>query len=183
MAYGSGIGNTPMPPPEVLAQMAPDQGQPQPSGFGAALGEAAPQVPGSEDMPEIESLMSDIARDVPGLAPDADLLMTKLKAEIPASEPGPQTGFGNAVVGPAPAPGPEPVSNAQPAGGVLQKAVQLELKLVKLAAKNPNLAKDVQFFVVRMRDEVPKVHDSATPPTIPVADGPTERATGLAVAA
>jgi hypothetical protein len=80
--------------------------------------------------------------------------------------------------------GPEQVPNAspQPAGGVLQKAVQLELKLFRLAGKNPDIAPDIQYFVVRMREQVPKVHESAIPRRIPVADRPDERSTGLAVA-
>ena len=196
--------------------------------------------PGDPDMLMIEGLMSDLARDVPALAPDVDLLLTKLKSTMPANlpaPPGPQAALppdpvglpspeaggltGEAPPGPSPVPfgadqrpgpgalpgpqsaaplggpgpggplgmgsavmGPEQVPNAspQPAGGVLQKAVQLELKLFRLAGKNPDIAPDIQYFVVRMREQVPKVHESAIPRRIPVADRPTERSTGLAVA-
>ncbi len=86
--------------------------------------------------------------------------------------------MGSAVMGPEQVPNASP----QPAGGVLQKAVQLELKLFRLAGKNPDIAPDIQYFVVRMREQVPKVHESAIPRRIPVADRPDERSTGLAVA-
>lgn len=207
--------------------------------MGAQL--APPAAPaGDPDMLIIENLMSDIARDVPALAPDVDLLSTKIKAVTgpvapappegappgllapggPGGPPGPQEGLPPEPVGlpvnggapsgapggppipgpealPAPIPGgpgqgpgfgavlgPEQVTqpSPQPAGGVLQKAVQLELRLFKLAGKNPDLAQDIQFFVVRMREHVPKVHESGIPTRIPVADTPTERSTGLAVA-
>ncbi len=225
-----------MPPPEVLAQMRP-QGQEQAPGMGAQLAPPQPGVApaGDPDMLIIENLMSDLARDVPALAPDVDLLTSRLKAvtgpvapappegappgllapggpggppgpgpdalagappgpggppglpggpgteELPApipGGPGQGPGFGNAVMGPEQVTQPSP----QPAGGVLQKAVQLELRLFKLAGKNPDLAQDIQFFVVRMREQVPKVHESGIPSRIPVADTPTERSTGLAQA-
>ena len=219
-----------MPPPEVLAQMQPEQAPP---GMGGALAPPQGGPPGDPDMLMIEGLMSDLARDVPALAPDVDLLLTKLKSTMPANLPappggspvpfgadqrpgpgalpGPQsalppdpvglpspeagglTGEGSAApLGPDPGGpgmgsavmGPEQVPNAspQPAGGVLQKAVQLELKLFRLAGKNPDIAPDIQYFVVRMREQVPKVHESAIPRRIPVADRPDERSTGLAVA-
>ncbi len=206
-----------MPPPEVLAQMRPQEQAPP--GMGAQLAPPQPGIApaGDPDMLIIENLMSDIARDVPALAPDVDLLTARLKAvtgpvapappegappgllapggpggppglpggpgteELPApipGGPGQGPGFGNAVLGPEQVTQPSP----QPAGGVLQKAVQLELRLFKLAGKNPDLAQDIQFFVVRMREQVPKVHESGIPSRIPVADTPTERSTGLAVA-
>jgi len=187
--------------------------------MGAQLAPPQPGIApaGDPDMLIIENLMSDIARDVPALAPDVDLLTARLKAvtgpvapappegappgllapggpggppglpggpgteELPApipGGPGQGPGFGNAVLGPEQVTQPSP----QPAGGVLQKAVQLELRLFKLAGKNPDLAQDIQFFVVRMREQVPKVHESGIPSRIPVADTPTERSTGLAVA-
>lgn len=224
-----------MPPPEVLAQMQP--AEQAPPGMGGALAPPQAGPPGDPDMLMIEGLMSDIARDVPALAPDVDLLLTKLKASMPANlpaPPGPQGELppepvglpspeaggltGEAPPGPSPVPfgadqrpgpgalpgpqsaapegpggplgmgsavmGPEQVPNAspQPAGGVLQKAVQLELKLTRLVGKNPDIAPDIQYFIVRLREQVPKVHESAIPRRIPVADRPTERSTGLAVA-
>jgi hypothetical protein len=211
----------------MQAQQAP--------GMGAQLAPPAPAAApaGDPDMLIIENLMSDLARDVPALAPDVDLLATKLKSVTgpalpappegappgllapggPGGPPGPQPdlppepvgmpspggapgpgpeglpapipdgpgqgpGFGNAILGPEQVVSPSP----QPSGGVLQKAVQLELRLFKLAGKNPDLAQDIQFFVVRMREQVPKVHESGIPRRIPVAETPTERSTGLAVA-
>lgn len=186
--------------------------------MGAQLAPPQPGVApaGDPDMLIIENLLSDLARDVPALAPDVDVLSTRLKAvtgpaapappeggappgllgpggpegapgPVPGTEglpapipggPGQGPGFGNAVMGPEQV----PQSSPQPSGGVLQKAVQLELRLFKLAGKNPDLAQDIQFFVVRMREQVPKVHESGIPSRIPVADTPTERSTGLSVA-
>lgn len=199
-----------MPPPEILAQMRPQEAAPP--GMGAQLAPPQPEAPAIDpEMLQIENLMSDLARDVPALAPDVDLLMMKLKVVMPSPPPegappgllgapgpggppgapgteglpapipggpGQGPGFGNAVLGPEQVTSPSP----QPAGGVLQKAVQLELKLFKVASKNPDIAQDIQFFVVRMREAVPKVHESGIPHRIPVADTPTERSTGLAVA-
>ena len=110
-----------MPPPEVLAQMRP-QGQEQaPPGMGAQL--APPQAgvapAGDPDMLIIENLMSDLARDVPALAPDVDLLTSRLKAVTGPVAPAPPEGAPPGLLGPGGPGGPPPdaLAGAPPGPG------------------------------------------------------------------
>jgi hypothetical protein len=41
--------------------------------------------------------------------------------------------------------------------GIMDVAMQLEVLLPSIGADDPELLKDVQYFIARMREEVPKV--------------------------
>lgn len=81
----------------------------------------------------------------------------------PAAPPAPIA----AAAPPMPQP-PEPISAQQPGGpialpeppqpmGLMDIAMQLEVQLPSIGADDPTLLKNIQYFVAKMREEVPKL--------------------------
>jgi len=106
----------------------------------------------------------------PGLIPPgAEPLPPEAAA---AGAPGPvppPMGIQSAGVGFAPAPpmgpaAPMPVSTT---GGLMGLVQQAEMILPAIASADPSVAPDIQFFVARMREEVPKILQGESPSLTP----------------
>lgn len=76
-------------------------------------------------------------------------------------------GMQSSGIGFAPA-APGGVMPVSTTGGLMGLVQQAEMVLPQIASNDPSVAPDIQFFVARMREEVPKVlkgeNPSLTPP-------------------
>src|ERR1043166_5912200 len=153
---------SPPPPPNVTSQMAPAPGGPSSGGPGLAglmarLGGggagpvAPPPVPPamsiSDKVIAVQPLLQQLALQAPSLAPDVDALMTALQSRMGGAPPV-QIGM---------APPPVQVPPAVQPQGVTGIAMQLEVQLPAISSIDPTLAPQIQYFIAKMRDEVPKV--------------------------
>ncbi len=135
---------------------------------------------------QAEPLLIDLARQVQALAPDVNNLLTRFRGKVapqsqvpqelppsPGAAPAPGVGSmlppgGAAAATPPPVPatpgGAIPSPAVAPAGaqatptreGLMGLVQQIELLLPQIAAADPTLSADIQFFIARLRDEVPK---------------------------
>lgn len=191
------IGMPPPPPSDVTAQM----NQPSPmiseGGPGGMYGVQSLQI-GMENtkrIMQLSPLLTELAKQVPALAPDINGLTIRLQGRMQgatpmagtsalppppgAMPPGGAPPFAMGAPGampPNPAMGPMGPMGAMPAApvpttaGVMGIAQQIELLLPQIATTDETLAPDINFFVARMREEVPKViqgeqQDLTPPPT------------------
>lgn len=132
------------------------QGQQVPPGqMGQPSGPLSPQVapPGAQPAPI----------PPPGLVPPTDM-----GAPMDAGAMPPPMGIQSAGMGISPALPPGPAMPVATTGGLMGLVQQAEMILPQIAANDPSVAPDIQFFVARMREEVPKVlqgqNPSLTPP-------------------
>lgn len=151
------IGLTPPPAPGVMSQMqggaeTPSSQRPVGDLLAAMRGAMPAQPPPADIQPEvatIEPLMQDLAQQVPTMAADIGNLMTRIKSRM-----GPAAPMGQPTAGPVPPPAPMPQTGGT--SGAMDLAMQIEMVLPKIAAKDATLGPDVQYFVAKMRQEVPK---------------------------
>lgn len=137
---------------------------------------------------EIQPILTQLARQVPAMGPDVDRLNVELQsrmgglpaaiAEMAGQAPPPPDmgatpmGPGSGPMGPPQPGGPPPMpdmgqppampSVPSPAGGALDTAMQLEIKLPDLGKDDSTLMPYIQGFIARMREEVPKVVQGET---------------------
>lgn len=105
----------------------------------------------------------------PGLMPPDTGGGAPLPPEAAMGAPTPGVGIQSAGGGFAPAAPPSPnVMPVATTGGLMGLVQQAEMILPSIASADPSIAPDIQFFVARMREEVPKViqgeNPSLTPP-------------------
>lgn len=178
------IGMPPPPPTEVQAQMtnppAPVISSGGPGGmYGLESVMAGMDV--TKRIMQLSPLLTELAKQVPALAPDINGLTIRLQGRMQGANPmagtsalpvppgTPMAGGGApppfAMGAPGATPpnpamaslGPMPAAPVPTSAGVMGIAQQIELILPQIATSDPTLAPDVNFFVARMREEVSKV--------------------------
>lgn len=145
-------------PPDVIGGGGqPGAPAPQP---GTPLPPGGPQ-PGAGVLPPPPA-QPEAAPATPAVQPPAPYAFGAPGAP-PISPAGAPTGQPPPVGGMVPPPGAIPQGAPVPtAAGVMGIVQQLELALPEIATKDASLAPDIQFFVARMREEVPKVIEGQT---------------------
>lgn len=139
------------------------QGQQLPPGdMGQPSGPLSPQVaqPGQGPQP--------VPVPPPGLIPPPEMggaLPPEAGPPMPMGPPPP--GIQAAGGGFAPAPPMGPVMPVSTTGGLMGLVQQAEMMLPAIASADPSIAPDIQFFVARMREEVPKVVQGESPSLTP----------------